>query len=254
MNLEATKEGFTFDADTHSYFFDGKPMTGVTTILGVISKPLTWWAAGKALESLGWTNPKLVKKAEGIKIAGKARRNFFISNEDYYEWLQDCYKAHDRVKKDAATHGTDLHGLVEDYVNQCIDSNNGESIVALHTEIKAFADWAKENKIRFVESEKKVYSKEYWYAGTLDILAEKDGQLFIADVKTGASIYPEYYFQMAAYRKCWQEMGGEELSGSCVIRMGKDGSFETGWRFDYLTDLKAFMGALAIYRAKATFV
>ena len=46
-------------------------MTGVTTILGVIGKPLTWWAAGKALETLGWTNPKFVKREEGIKSQGK---------------------------------------------------------------------------------------------------------------------------------------------------------------------------------------
>ncbi len=58
---------------------------------------------------------------------------------------------------------------------------------------------------------------------------------------------------MAAYTLAWTEMGGKKLSGSCVIRLGKDGSFEVGWRYDHATDLSAFLGALAIYRAKATF-
>ena len=58
---------------------------------------------------------------------------------------------------------------------------------------------------------------------------------------------------MAAYRLAWEEMGGKELKGGCVIRMGKDESFEVGWRYDFTTDLSAFLGALQIYRAKATF-
>lgn len=246
-------KGFAFDADTHSYYLDGKPMTGVTTILSVISKNLTWWAAGKALEELGWTNPKFVKREEGIKIAGKARRNFFITNEQYYDWLQDCYRAHDKSKKEAGVHGTDLHALVEDYVKACIDANDGKPLTTFPFEITPFVEWAIKENIRFIASEKQVYSKEKFYAGTMDLVCEKDGKLFIADVKTGKTIYPEYYFQMAAYRLAWQEMGNEPLSGAAVIRMGKDGSFEIGWRYDYQTDLSAFMGALAIYRAKATF-
>lgn len=245
--------GFAFDPDTHSYFMDGKPMTGVTTILQVIGKPLTWWAAGKALEELGWTNPKFIKREEGIKIAGKARKNFFITNEQYYDWLQDCYRAHDRVKKEAGEHGTDLHALAEDYVKTCIEANEGKPLSTYPQEIAKFVEWAVKENVRFVKSEEKVYSKEKWYAGTMDLVLEKDGKLYIADIKTGKDIYPEYFYQMAAYRFAWQEMGNKHLSGAIVVRMGKDGSFEVGQRFDYQTDLSAFLGALAIYRAKATY-
>ncbi len=246
-------KGFAFDADTHSYYYDGKPMTGVTTILQVIGKPLTWWAAGMALGELGWTNPKFVPREKGIQIAGKARKNFFITNEQYYDWLQDCYRAHDKAKKDAGEHGTDLHALAEEYIKTCIETNDGKPLQAAPKELEKFVEWAVKENVRFLESEKKVYSAIHWYAGTLDLLAEKDGKPFIADIKTGKSIYPEYHFQMAAYTLANTEMGGKKLSGSCVIRLGKDGGFEVGWRYDHATDISAFLGALAIYRAKATF-
>jgi hypothetical protein len=45
------KEGFVFDEKKHLYFYDGKPMTGCTTILGVLAKPaLIPWAAKMAVE------------------------------------------------------------------------------------------------------------------------------------------------------------------------------------------------------------
>ena len=33
--MEGQKEGFVFDEKKHLYFYDGKPMTGCTTILGI---------------------------------------------------------------------------------------------------------------------------------------------------------------------------------------------------------------------------
>ena len=45
------KDTFTFEEKTHSYFLDEKPLTGITTILGVISKPsLIGWASRMACE------------------------------------------------------------------------------------------------------------------------------------------------------------------------------------------------------------
>ena len=79
-------------------------------------------------------------------------------------------------------------------MKSCIETNEGKPPGSFSSEIKAFVEWATKENIRFIESEKKVYSKEKWYAGTMDILAEKDGRLFIADVKTGKDIYPDTIF------------------------------------------------------------
>ena len=50
--------------------------------------------------------------------------------------------------------------------------------------VSNFLNWVRENKITFVESEKRLYSRKNWYAGTCDLLLEKDGRKFIADIKT----------------------------------------------------------------------
>ena len=34
----------------HLHLLDEKPLLGTTTCLGILDKPLTWWAAGQALE------------------------------------------------------------------------------------------------------------------------------------------------------------------------------------------------------------
>ena len=54
---------YNFNSVEHLHSLDDKPLTGTSTVCGVLYKPLTWWAAGKTLEVLGWTNSK--KKIDG---------------------------------------------------------------------------------------------------------------------------------------------------------------------------------------------
>ena len=42
----------------HLHLLDGKPLTGTSSVEDVLSKVLTWWASGLAVEKFGWLNPK----------------------------------------------------------------------------------------------------------------------------------------------------------------------------------------------------
>lgn len=243
--------GFHFDPIQHVYTLDGKPLHGVTSILKVIAKPLTWWASGMALTELGWTNPKFVSREEGVKIAGKARKNFFITNEQYYDWLQECYGAHNRIKEEAGSAGTDVHTEIEKLVKYAIQFGEGRLIGTNsdNPQVQKFVAWAIENKVRFLESEKMVYSRESWYAGTLDIILEVDGKKYIADIKTSSAIYPEAYLQMAAYQSALEEMGEHtDIAGSVVINLPKKGGFAVGYNYDYEGNRMAFLAALVLYK------
>ena len=57
--VEVIGDNFTFDEARHLYKLDGKPLTGVTTILGVLAKPLTQWAANCAVDHLKKVGKKL---------------------------------------------------------------------------------------------------------------------------------------------------------------------------------------------------
>ena len=233
-------EGFTIDADTHSYFMDGKPMTGCTTILGVIAKPaLVGWAARTAVEVIGsvWRGGVLYTK---IEVAQK---------------LDEAKKAYAKKRDDAAEKGTDLHSVVEDYVHHCISVYDGQPVEVEGTEpIAQFIKWAQDNKVRFIESEKQLYSKDLWVAGTCDLVFEKEGKTYVGDVKTYAKIWDRTpFFQCAGYAIMYSEMYKKEIDGYCILRLSKDGTFEDKWSWDVEGDKRAFLACVQLYRQLKTF-
>ena len=218
------QSNFIFDPVKHVYTLDGKPLTGVTTVLRVISKGdgLLQWAVNLAVEAM-----QAGKEPQDAKVAWKTKRDT------------------------AGTKGTDLHSEVESFVKACIHLDNGNPTAGCHESVAPFKEWAQSEKIRFTASEQRVFSRDLWLAGTYDLLLEKDGKKFIADVKTSKAIYPSYFYQMAAYRLMLEGMGVKDIEGAIVIRL--NGGVETQYRYDYDTDKDAFLGALAIYRANATY-
>ena len=228
---------FTFDEKTHTYKSDGKPVTGVTTILSCIAKPaLIQWSANMAVDFL-----------ETIyKVEGKLSDLFF----------KEARTVHRKKKQDAGAKGTDIHAIIETIIKEAIEKTGG--IISGHNvneepQVTNFIKWAIEKKVKFLVSEKRLYSVKHWIAGTCDFTCEIDGRRYVGDLKTSTGIYPEMFFQVGAYRMMLEEMGEPEYVGSIIVRCGKKGDFETKERFEYESDLKGFLGAVELYRALQTF-
>lgn len=250
---EMPQTGFHFNEEAHLYVLDGKPLTGVTTILGVIAKPaLIQWSADEAVKYLGWD-----KKYVGAQVDTYLEFvNFWTENikdlnaDQFFDKLCEARVQHAKRKTAAGTIGTDVHAEIERLVKNAIENNNGKiNNENLNPMINNFCKWAMENDIKFLESEKRLYSKEYWYAGTCDLVFEKDGKKFVGDIKTSSGIYGrEFFFQMAAYQIGLEENGEKDFFGSTVVRCGKDGSFEVKDSFDLESDKAGFLAALKLYR------
>jgi len=236
---------FTFDEKKHLYYMDGKPMTGVTTILAVIAKPaLISWAANQAVDF----------------IIGHISELITGTKEKQDELLKEARSAHRKKKEKAGVAGTDVHAECEKYIKLMIQDQDGNALEMNGQEdgqVKNFIGWAVKNKVRFLASEERLYSEKLWIAGTLDMVFEMGGKKYIGDIKTSSAVYSEHFFQMSAYRMMWEEMGKEILEGSVVIRLGKDGTFneetDVVCRMDDMVERKAFLGALDIYRANQVY-
>ena len=233
-------------AEDHSYYADAegkRAYTGITTILGVIAKPaLVPWAAKIATEYI----------REHVEYA--------IPGEDGGYWaikpstVEEAKNAHRKKKEAAGEAGTDLHALAEGWIKMCIQEFDGRALSVCPAGLEQFRDWADSENIRFVASEKKLYSKTWWIAGTCDMVFEKDGKMFLGDIKTFKKIFDRVpFFQMAGYANMNEEMGEGEIAGYCIIRLSKDGSFEAKWSFDTIGDTKAFFAAVELYRQLKNF-
>ena len=230
---------FTFDEKSHKYHLDGKPMTGVTTVLGVINKPaLVAWSAKMACEYVR-ENLHDLADLEGVLELAKG--------------------AHNRFRDKAADAGTDVHAECEEYIKVCIE--RGMTLVMHREDVsaqtKAFIQWAIDNKIKFIASEKRVYSVKHFTAGTLDFACEIDGVKYIGDIKTTSGIYDRTPFaQTSAYQMMWAEMEGKEPSEIAerriIVNLKKTGTFDPEKDVyisqHYEDDIELFMSALTMYR------
>jgi hypothetical protein len=253
LAADVPQTGFHFDDKTHHYFYDGKPMTGCTTILSVLAKPaLVPWAARMAVEhvrqSVDWNEPTL-------------------TTVQLDTLLDEARSAHAKKRDTAADAGTDLHALVEEYVAKCIENNGGLPIPmegkTLAGGIDPFIEWATKENIRFIATEQRLYSKELWVAGTVDLIFEKDGKRYVGDIKTYKKIWDRVpLIQCAGYALMWQEMneahnGGSHMTarvidGYCVICLPKERAFnevdDVLWSHDTEGDRVAFESCVRLYR------
>ncbi len=139
----------------------------------------------------------------------------------------------DRVTKAATTRGTDMHTLTENYLKN-------EEL----PEVPPISDFlfkiakGKLNKIDNIHAlEGSLYSKELGIAGTVDCIAEYDGELAIIDFKTSKKPKPKdwvehYFVQCMAYGCMLYELTGISVkklviimaceNGECVIYEEKD--------------------------------
>lgn len=266
---------FTFDPKEHVYTLDGKPMTGMTTILGVLGKPaLVPWAARMAVEHI--EAELLYTINSGFSIAE-------ITEERWDQIFKEAKVAHAKKKTDAASKGTDTHAQVEDYINDCIENYDGKPYIRTKPNTEArdkdplthFVKWAMREKVKFLASEMQVYSRSLWVAGTMDFLFEKDGKRYIGDLKTYKKLWDRVpMFQCAGYAYLYEEMEGDRLreltntdilseeemdsftiAGYVVFNLPKerphDPLEDVKWSFDTEGDTKAFLACVELYRQLA---
>lgn len=254
---KVAQEGFVFDKVNHLYYLDGIPLIGTTTVLKVISKPqLIQWAADETAKFLGWFNEKY-DDGTGAELGAKRFAELIVlTPEAYQEALGEARVAHRRKKEAGGDIGKSVHQMIEDWVRLAIVASEGYltgklPIVENDAEAKMLANfwnWASENKVKFLESEKKVYSRTHWFAGTLDLIFEMDGKIFVGDVKTASNIYNENFYQMAAYDICLREMGGQKIDGYLVINLKKDGTMDLKMTENLEINKQAFLHALELHK------
>ena len=120
QSMAQVPQGFTFDEATHSYLLDGRPLTGVTTILGVIAKPaLIQWSANLAAAEAFKTGT-----VEGLKAAIEAYDKIDTEAARELDKAFPAWKAarttHTKRKTAAADIGTKAHKWIEEYVKASI--------------------------------------------------------------------------------------------------------------------------------------
>ena len=131
----------------------------------------------------------------------------------------------DRITKAATTRGTDMHTLTEHYLK------NDEELpkVPPISEFLFKISKGKLNKIDNIHClEGALYSRELGIAGTVDCIAEYDGELSIIDFKTSKKPKPKewiehYFVQAMAYGCMLYELTGITVKKLVIIMACENG-------------------------------
>lgn len=220
---------YKFNKENHIHILDGKPLIGTSSMSNVLAKPLTWWASGLACDKFGWINKgnktKGWEKKENRLEISKKRRLVIeqMSDEQYLNLLDEAYSAHATRLKTSAKGGTDIHEVMENYINLCL-KNKGKPIL-IETEdkkLKIFIDWSLKNVKKFLWSEMYCYSEKLWLGGISDCgYEDKEGKIVILDFKSSKAVYLSQFWQCIGYAIQIEENGGFTSEGEEIFKLDK---------------------------------
>lgn len=227
-----------------------RALTGCTTILSVIAKPwLIQWAVNMAMNYVKDKENTFYNSKFTIGDSGK-----HFDLEALYTVLEEAKTAHSKRKKKAGDYGTKIHSLVELIITNAIEKNGGfiKNVSSKNKSIQNFIDWANINKIKFITSEKNVYSENLFLGGIVDFVCEMDGQVWIGDIKTSKSgVQPINFAQIAGYELMMKEMNlsfAKDIKGYIVINLKESGEFDEKRSVSNINNKKFFLACLEIYR------
>jgi hypothetical protein len=232
---------FNKERHLHQIEVDGewKNLTGCTTILGVLAKPaLIPWAARMATDYI-----KEHAEWEGLEPG------YYKVSE---EILEEARKAHAKRKTEAGDYGTKTHEIIAEIIADVIGNSEGRVLSGRNSNksVQNFIDWAIEKKVKFLETEKNIFSEEKFIGGIVDFVCEIDGQIWIGDIKTaGSGIYPEHFFQCAGYQIMLNDMGlYPDITGYLILNLKENGEMLEKRSISNEANKKIFVNCLEIYR------
>lgn len=235
-SLYGGKIKLEFDPEKHIYFVNDKIVYGVTGITSILSKPaLTTWALNLCVSTI--------------------RDNYKdIQNEnDLERILQLGRQASWKVSKDARELGKRVHQFADDWFSQ---TPSDKIVAALKTQsdeerfsLLNLTKFLDNTDIKRIFGEKKIYSKKYNYAGTVDFLGNVGNILTVIDWKTSNAIYPSYFLQTAAYAQAIEEEFPQyKVEKTMIVRVGKqEGDLEVEMHTDWQKDLSVFLALKTAY-------
>ena len=147
----------------------------------------------------------------------------YPKGKHFQDWLKKVGFSADWIVKKAAEEGTQVHEMIEDYLNgkelNFLQHGNPMYNPLVWQMFLKFVDFWEEYKPTLIEAEVHLFSDEIKVAGTCDLVCEieVDGktEMWIIDFKTSNNLQITHDLQGAIYAKCY-----EECYGKTVDRVG----------------------------------
>jgi len=200
---------FEGEGEKHKFYDDkGNDILSVSKIAGVIDK---------SPGLMGW-----VAKMMGLYLLGEKDKGNDKITEELIIRAKKEYRVAQQKAKDV---GREIH----EWIHQKISGNNPEmpEDEQVVNGITAYLKFQKEHKVKWIETERCVYSRKYKFGGFLDGIGIMGKELILPDFKSSNGFYPDMEIQLAGYDIAYTEETGKKPQRYFILRFGKDtGEFE----------------------------
>jgi hypothetical protein len=256
-----------YDPAQHCYLLPTKhgleEIPGVSTVSHIVDKShvLLPWAVKMMAQKIMAGIPSI----DGTVV---------MSLDSFEKFINECKTAHKERLTEAGEIGHVAHAWIETYIKSILAGDDAQTQLILDNTPEdmraksaciASLDWIVQHNVRFLSTERKIYSLKHKYAGTMDGLCLTDScdnpnccktqykdHLTVCDWKTSNYLYNEFLLQTAAYLKAYEEETGEVVTDRWIIRLSKDTAEFDAWHMGPETiedDWKAFEAALVLTRS-----
>ena len=190
---------------------------------------------------------KVPNQEDLIRLVSITSVTSHFNKEIFVKWRKKVGEEEaNRITKKATSRGTDMHTLVEHHLKN-EDLPKVQPISDFLFKISK-STLNNINNIHALESS--LYSKELGIAGTVDCIAEYEGELAIIDFKTSAKPKPEdwiehYFVQCMAYGCMLYEMTGIMVKKLVIIMACENGEcvvYEERDKSKYIKLLTEYIG------------
>jgi hypothetical protein len=225
----------TDHADKHEYYdSEGKRLYGDTYYTSIIDKSKVFV-------------PSALKKMADVltQYVGQVLTEEMIYNGKC-EW--------GKTKKEAADIGKEIHRLISEWIggkNPQIPKDE-----KIRNGFIAFMEFQRKHHVKWLESERLVFSKKYQYPGTADAIGKIGKDLVLFDFKSSKpssvspdGIYPEHAVQTAGYQLAYTEETKKKIAYRIIIALDKETGEPRHREFkDNKKDMEAFLCCLTLRR------
>ena len=163
---------------------------------------------------------------EFVKLVSITSVTSFWNREKFAKWRKKIGedKANEITRK-ATSRGTDTHTLIEHYL---LNEETLPEVQPISDFLYKIAKPTLNNIDNIHALEGSLYSKQLGVAGTVDCIAEYDGELAVIDFKTAAAPKPRdwidgYFVQAAAYACMYYELTGISVKKLVIIMTCENG-------------------------------
>lgn len=149
--------------------------------------------------------------------------SYYYKSPYLMEWIaKQGWDEAEAIKRAASDKGSKVHAAIVDLIdgNKIIGFDTAGKVtqyrnptteqledltIEEYEAIMSFVDWYIEVKPKVLAREFVIWSDEFNYAGTVDLLCEINGEKYIIDFKTSKSVWTEFKLQVSAYKKAYLE-------------------------------------------------